>query len=139
MCLSVCHHHIITSVWIQGGDKISHAPQIQNGNKKITHRMFFCHSLVPDSLTIFCIVLPLFCGACQLISNVYWKKCERSHGRKSKKPMDDAVCWLFLFFFYFFMLSGRACYVYSVSFLRLHRLGYCSFESLLAHTKALDL
>lgn len=51
---------------------------------------------------LFLLVFPLFCGACQLISNVYWKVCDWR--------CLDAFCWLFgfgvvfcVFFFFFFI------------------------------------
>lgn len=85
---------------------------------------------------LFLLVFPLFCGACQLISNVYWKVCDWR--------CLDAFCWLFgfgvvfsfVFSFYFFLFFFFTflcylavhvkCTVYHFS--DCIKQGYCSAE-----------
>lgn len=48
-------------------------------------------------------VPPLFCGARRLVSSVFWGE---SVSERKKRRMNDAICWLLIFFFFcLFVLS----------------------------------
>lgn len=105
-----------TSVWTWTGERNQKV-------SRLTREMFlppsFGHS-VTDSLTVLLIWFDFFCDACQLISDVYWKRA------RARDTWGRRGLLAFLYFFFLKAPSGRACLVYSESFLRLHQQGHGS-------------